>query len=100
MFGLFSSDKKETKKVVSAPFDSFIGGAHFANSNTSQDVPRGKPVNLKGVVYLLGDLEVVISQNQTVTTKSNEMQIDRNSGLIIEKVEGTLGLTQLRSSRS
>lgn len=86
MFGLFGGDKKEE---IKKPFEAFLGGAHFAAFSIPDDYKQGATVNLKGVLFLKGDKEFVVSQNSSATGSSSELQVDRNTGLILEKIDST-----------
>jgi hypothetical protein len=88
MFGLFGGDKKEE---IKKPFEAFLGGAHFAAFSIPDDYKVGAAVNLKGALFLKGDKEFVVSQNASVVGSNCELQVDRNTGLILDKVQGTPG---------
>ncbi len=86
MFGLFGGDKKEE---IKKPFEAFLGGAHFAVFSIPDDYKVGATVNLKATLFLKGDKEFVVSQNASIVGSNCELQVDRNTGLILEKIEST-----------
>lgn len=95
MFSFFGSSQKT--KVDDKPFSAFIGGGHFATLSIADDPKMGELVNLKGVVYIKGEQEIAVSQNQLVVGTQHELQIDRASGHISDKVERTVCSQSLRS---
>ena len=93
MFSFFSSS--QTTKVEEKPFSAFLGGAHFASLSIADEPKLGQVVNLKGVVYIKGEQEIVVIQNHTVAGTIHELQIDRASGHATDKIERSLSLRSL-----
>lgn len=88
MFGLFTSSK--TTKVEGKQFSAFLGGMHFAAQSLQDEPMLDAVVNLKGVLYMRGDQEIVVTQNESVLGERNELQIDRVTGAISDQIESSL----------
>jgi hypothetical protein len=88
MFGFFSSDGKY--KVDDKPFSAFLGGHHFSTLSIQDEPKLGQVVNLRGVAYVKGEQEIAVIQNLAVVGSQNELQIDRASGYVADKIECTL----------
>jgi uncharacterized protein (DUF2345 family) len=84
MFSFFSGGGGED---VSAPFQTFIQGQYFDKVQAPKDLKIGSSTNLKGVVLIRGDAELVVSQNNLVTGRTGELQIHRASASFVERVE-------------
>lgn len=87
MFGFFGGSQKI--KVVDKPFSAFLGGLHFASLSIADEPKVGEEVNLKGVAYIKGEQEIAVTQNQAVVGSQHELQIDRASGHVSDKIERT-----------
>lgn len=85
MFSFFSSSSKT--KVDDKPFSAYLGGAHFASLSIADEPKLGQTVNLKGVAYIKGEQDIAVTQNQAVMGSQNELQIDRASGQVSDKIE-------------
>ena len=88
MFGFFSSDNRS--KVDDKPFSAFLGGHYFASLSIQEQPKLGQVVNLKGVAYVKGEQEIAVIQNSLVVGTQHELQIDRASGYVADKIECTL----------
>ena len=86
MFGLFGGSKNE---IVDKPFSAFLGGLHFASNSLPPEPKVGVPMNLKGVLYIKGNQEIAVIQNNSVVQKQHELHIDRSTGLASDKIECT-----------
>ena len=94
MFGLFGGDKKEE---ISRPIENLISGGYFATQPVSDEPKLGAIMNMKGVLFLKGEQEFIISQNKATTGRGGEIIIDRNTGLVQEKIESNGGLIRVYS---
>lgn len=94
MFSFFSSSQKT--KVDDRPFSAFLGGAHFASLSIADEPKLGQATNLRGVAYIKGEQEIAVTQNQVIVGSQHELQIDRASGHVSDKIERTLRLRSLR----
>lgn len=88
MFGLFGGSKPI--KVTDKPFSAFTGGSHFASMSLPDPMKLGVTANLRGVLYLKGAQEIAVVQNQAVIGTNYELQIDRLTGNLTDKIERTL----------
>lgn len=88
MFGFFSSGSKI--KVDDKPFSAFLGGHHFAAMSIPDEPKLGQVLNLRGVAYVKGEQEIAVIQNQLIAGTQHELQIDRASGYVADKIERTL----------
>jgi len=88
MFGLFGGSKPT--KVVNKPFSAFLGGIHFASISLPDDPKMDVATNLQGVLYMCGEQEIAVMQNHAVTNNKHELQIERVSGNVSDRVEASV----------
>lgn len=88
MFGLFGGGKQT--KVVNKPFSAFLGGLHFAALSLPDDPKIDVVTNLQGALYICGDQEIAVMQNHAVTGNLYEIQIERATGILSDRIESII----------
>lgn len=97
MFGLFGGSK--STKVIDKPFSAFLGGLHFATVSLPNAPKLDVATNLQGVLYICGEQEIAVIQNQAVTGHQHELLIDRSTGDVSDRIDSTLLLLSFGSKK-